>query len=82
MALILAEGFDRFTLETRPMDEDEPFDRVMRRLDDIEAALQNLSALIKTLAVLLVEEDDEPDPAGMTLDGPIENATRDQDQPL
>jgi hypothetical protein len=53
---------------------DDPAAVVMKRLGDIEASLVDIRSLIVALTDLLVEFDEDPDPA--------ENAARDPNAPL
>lgn len=57
---------------------DASLETVLHRLDDIERVLLNLAAMVRALVV----EDEDVAAAGMSLDGPVPNALRDQTQPL
>lgn len=57
-------------------------DLLTQRFEVMNASVQRMSESVQQLAELLIEFDEEPDPASQTLDGPIDNHTRDQSEPL
>lgn len=65
-------------LDSTPMDA-----ALQDSLQAIEASLSRIAGLLEVIAdALLVEADPDAEDVGMSLDGPVNNAVRDQTRPL
>jgi division protein CdvB (Snf7/Vps24/ESCRT-III family) len=60
----------------------ESLDHLQQAFEAMSTRLDQLTESVQQLTELLVDFDEDPDPATFSLDGPVENRTRDPNEPL